>query len=193
MSANKEKDKKPNNISRRSFLKGMSYSTAGAAVLQAEGIAGKMKDAGILPENHIVGPDPFEATFLVNEKIYHATIEPRTTLAEALREQLNLTGTKIGCNRGACGACTVILDGKTVSSCMTLAIDAVGLKIETIESLSSDVENLHPLQESFIEHDAMQCGFCTPGMIMSSKNCLGFNFVMDIFNNCPGNTDPVIS
>ena len=144
MSANKEKDKKPNNISRRSFLKGMSYSTAGAAVLQAEGIAGKMKDAGILPENHIVGPDPFEATFLVNEKIYHATIEPRTTLAEALREQLNLTGTKIGCNRGACGACTVILDGKTVSSCMTLAIDAVGLKIETIESLSSDVENLHP-------------------------------------------------
>jgi aerobic-type carbon monoxide dehydrogenase small subunit (CoxS/CutS family) len=175
MSANKKPEKKSNSISRRSFLKGVGYSTAGAAMLHGEGLAGKMKDAGILPVQNIFGPNPFNVILLVNGEEYKTQIEPRTTLAEALREHLNLTGTKIGCDRGACGACTVILDGKAVSSCMTLAVDAVGLKIETIEGLSSSVDNLHPLQESFVEHDAMQCGFCTPGMIMSSKNLLDKN------------------
>jgi aerobic-type carbon monoxide dehydrogenase small subunit (CoxS/CutS family) len=93
-------------------------------------------------------------------------------LVEAIRDYLHLTGTKIGCNRGACGACTVILDGKSVASCMTLALDAVGKPIETIEGLEKSKEKLHPLQEAFIEHDALQCGFCTSGMIMSAKHLL---------------------
>jgi carbon-monoxide dehydrogenase small subunit/xanthine dehydrogenase YagT iron-sulfur-binding subunit len=93
-------------------------------------------------------------------------VEPRTTLAEALRGPLNLTGTKIACNRGACSACTVWLDGATVSSCMLLAIDVGARSVTTIEGLAKDGQ-LHPVQAAFIEHDAVQCGFCTPGMVMS--------------------------
>jgi aerobic-type carbon monoxide dehydrogenase small subunit (CoxS/CutS family) len=93
-------------------------------------------------------------------------------LVDAIRDHLNLSGTKIGCNRGACGACTVILDGKAVAACMTLALDAVGKTIGTIEGLEESKDKLHPIQEAFIEHDAMQCGFCTSGMIMSAKHLL---------------------
>ena len=102
-------------------------------------------------------------------------VEPRTTLAEVLRNELHLTGTKIGCNRGACGACTILLDGVAVLSCMTLALDTIGKSIETIEGLAENEEKLHPLQEAFIEHDAYQCGFCTSGMIMSVKDLLDHN------------------
>jgi xanthine dehydrogenase YagT iron-sulfur-binding subunit len=93
-------------------------------------------------------------------------VEPRMTLAEALRGPLGLTGTKIACNRGACSACTVWLDGVPVCSCMMLAIDVEARSVTTIEGLASG-EKLHPVQQAFIDHDALQCGFCTPGMIMS--------------------------
>jgi len=166
---------KKKTISRRSFIKGMGFSTAGVAVLKGEGFTGALKSSGILPSENIFGTDFFEAQFKINGKIRKAKIENRTTLVEVLRDQLDLTGTKIGCNRGACGACTVIIDGITVSSCLTLAMDAIGKNIETIEGLSKNLDSLHPLQQAFIEHDAMQCGFCTPGMIMSSKNLLDSN------------------
>lgn len=101
-------------------------------------------------------------------------IEPRWTLAEILREELGLTGTKLGCNRAECGVCTVLVDDLPVFSCTVLAVDAEGKKIETIESLAG-TEGLHPLQKAFIKHDALQCGFCTPGMLMSLKALLDSN------------------
>jgi xanthine dehydrogenase YagT iron-sulfur-binding subunit len=114
----------------------------------------------------IFGPDAGELTLSVNGRLVRVTVDPATTLAEALRYSLGLTGTKIGCDRGACSACTVWLDGEVAASCMTLALDARGRQITTIEGLA-DRTSLHAVQQAFIEHDAMQCGFCTPGMVMS--------------------------
>ncbi len=100
--------------------------------------------------------------------------EPRTTLAEALRGALGLTGTKIACDRGSCSACTVLLDGLPVCSCMTLAVEAGGHSITTIEGLAAATA-LHPVQAAFIEHDALQCGYCTPGLVMSCAALLECN------------------
>jgi len=111
----------------------------------------------------------------VNGSKIQVEIDSRTTLAELLREELGLTGTKIGCNRGECGSCTVILDGDSVYSCTVLAVEAAGKEVFTIEGLKGDGEKLHPIQEAFIEHDALQCGYCTPGMIMSVKALLDRN------------------
>jgi xanthine dehydrogenase YagT iron-sulfur-binding subunit len=102
----------------------------------------------------------------VNGKARTIMVEPRTTLLEALRTELGLTGTKLGCDRGECGACTVHVDGRRILSCMTLAVMQEGKSITTIEGLEHDGE-LHPLQAAFIEHDGFQCGFCTSGQIMS--------------------------
>ncbi|MBI4284363.1 MAG: (2Fe-2S)-binding protein [Chloroflexi bacterium] len=108
---------------------------------------------------------------VVNEKAYDMTVAVNRTLLEVLREDLNLTGTKFSCEDGECGACTVLLDGKVVRSCLTLAVDVRGRKVTTIDGLSQNGE-LHPLQAAFIEHGAIQCGFCTPGMILSAKALL---------------------
>ena len=113
-------------------------------------------------------------TIEVNGKQVESDIEPRMTLAEFLREELELTGTKVGCNRAECGACTVLLNGNPVYSCTVLAVDAAGKEVMTIEGLSEEGK-LHPLQEAFIEHDALQCGYCTPGMILSAKALLDRN------------------
>jgi len=94
------------------------------------------------------------------------SVEPRYTLAETLRDNLGLTGTKVVCDRGSCSACTIWLDGTPALACMTLAIDAVGRKIKTIEGMASGSQ-MHPVQAAFVKHDAMQCGFCTPGMVMT--------------------------
>jgi aerobic-type carbon monoxide dehydrogenase small subunit (CoxS/CutS family) len=110
----------------------------------------------------------------VNGKKVEADVDCRVTLAEFLREELGLIGTKVGCNRGECGSCTVILDGNPVYSCTVLAVETSGREIQTIEGLT-DEEKLHPLQEAFIEYDALQCGYCTPGMIMSVKALLDSN------------------
>ena len=110
----------------------------------------------------------------VNGKKVEADIDHNMTLAEFLREELDLTGTKVGCNRGECGSCTVIIDGMALYSCTILAIEAAGKEVLTIEGLS-DKGKLHPLQEAFIEHDALQCGYCTPGMILSVKALLDKN------------------
>jgi xanthine dehydrogenase YagT iron-sulfur-binding subunit len=105
-------------------------------------------------------------TMIVNRQIQRVTIEPRTTLLEALREHLGLTGTKKGCDRGECGACTVLVDGRRILSCMTLAAMNAGRRITTIEGLEQEGE-LHAVQSAFIERDGFQCGFCTSGQIMS--------------------------
>lgn len=117
--------------------------------------------------------------FDINGQIYEEEIDVRRTLLEVLRETFGLNGTKKGCNEGECGACTVLLDGKSVTSCLVLAVEAQGRRIETVEGMAINGE-LHPLQKSFIEHGAFQCGFCTPGMLMSSKGLLDENPKPDI-------------
>jgi len=113
-----------------------------------------------------LGPQPVLITLRVNRSTRTLKAEPHMTLAEALRGPLGLTGTKIACNRGACSACTVWLDGTPVCACMMLAIEVGEREVTTIEGLARGDE-LHPVQQAFIDHDALQCGFCTPGMIMS--------------------------
>ena len=110
----------------------------------------------------------------VNGELYEVAVHPHWTLLEVLREELDLTGAKKGCDAGDCGGCTVILDGKPVVSCLTLAVEADGRDILTIEGLAQNGQ-LHPIQNAFVEHGAIQCGFCTPGMIMSAKALLDEN------------------
>jgi xanthine dehydrogenase YagT iron-sulfur-binding subunit len=117
--------------------------------------------------------DPAVATIAlrINGRIHQLKVDLRATLLDTLRERIGLTGTKKGCDRGECGACTIHIDGRRVLSCMTLAAMAEGREITTIEGLAGDDE-LHPVQAAFIEHDAFQCGFCTPGQIMSAVACI---------------------
>jgi xanthine dehydrogenase YagT iron-sulfur-binding subunit len=110
-------------------------------------------------------------TLRVNKKSHEIDIEPRVSLLDALRDRLHLTGTKKGCDQGACGACTVLVDGERINSCLTLAIQYEGREIVTIEGLS-DGDQLHPMQEAFTKHDGFQCGYCTPGQICSSVGML---------------------
>lgn len=110
----------------------------------------------------------------VNGELYEVAVHPHWTLLEVLREELDLTGAKKGCDAGDCGGCTVILDGKPVVSCLTLAVEADGRDILTIEGLAQNGQ-LHPIQNAFVEHGAIQCGFCTPGVIMSAKALLDEN------------------
>jgi len=111
----------------------------------------------------------------VNGMAYKMEVEPRRTLLELIREDLELTGTKEGCSLGECGSCTVLLDGKPIKSCITLAVQANGREVTTIEGLEKADGTLHPLQQAFIDHGAIQCGFCTPGMVLSAKALLDEN------------------
>ena len=120
------------------------------------------------------GPGHVPVSLRVNGHDVQVYIEPRRTLLSVLREELQLTGAKHGCGRGECGACTVIMDGETVYSCLVLAIDCEGRDIRTIEGLGRGDE-LHPVQQAFIEHDGYQCGFCTPGQVMSAVALLEHN------------------
>ncbi len=163
---------KKNGISRRNFLKGMGTSVVGTATLSSTHSVLAAAETG--PHGaRIVGPDRVTITFDVNGHSHRLAIEPRETLLDVLRDHLGYTGSKRVCDRGSCGACTVILNGRTVLACSMLAIDADGAKIETVEGLAT--ENLHPVQEAFVKHDAMQCGFCTPGFIMSGVMLLRKN------------------
>jgi len=124
--------------------------------------------------NASIGPGASRVELNVNGRAIPVTLDPATTLVEVLRETLGLTGTKVGCDRGACSACTVWVDGEVVSSCMTFALDVRGKQIVTIEGLAP-ADRLHPVQQAFIEHDALQCGFCTPGMVMSCARLVDRN------------------
>lgn len=108
----------------------------------------------------------------INGQRHELDLEPRITLLDALREHLSLTGTKKGCDQGQCGACTCHVDGKRVLSCLTLAAQVEGREITTIEGITGESGDLHPVQAAFIEHDAFQCGYCTPGQIMSAVACI---------------------
>jgi xanthine dehydrogenase YagT iron-sulfur-binding subunit len=151
-------------ISRRELLKGAGVSAVGA-VLTDSGLLG-MASASEAGSARVLGPGAVPLSLTVNGQARSLRVDPATTLVEALRLELGLTGTKIGCDRGACSACTVWVDGEVRASCMTFALDVQGKKITTIEGLA-DGDRLHPVQAAFVEHDAMQCGFCTPGMVMS--------------------------
>ena len=113
-----------------------------------------------------------EITLRVNGVTHQLSVDTRTTLLDALRERLRLTGTKKRCNHGQCGACTILLDGRRVNSCLALAVACQDAQIITIEGLAADSDHLHPLQQSFIAHDAFQCGYCTPGQICSAVGML---------------------
>jgi xanthine dehydrogenase YagT iron-sulfur-binding subunit len=159
-------------VTRRGFLKGAGLTAAGAAILESGlvGASGATKTEAPI----VVGPGRVSLMLRVNGANRRVDVEPRTTLAEALRFELGLTGTKVVCDRGSCSACTVWLDDTPVCSCMTLALDAMGHSVTTIEGLAEN-DVLHPVQEAFIEYDALQCGFCTPGMIMSCAALLKRN------------------
>jgi aerobic carbon-monoxide dehydrogenase small subunit len=117
---------------------------------------------------------PVSISLLINDRLYPVTVEPDEVLVDVLREKIGLTGTKKGCSTGDCGACTVLMDNKPVTSCLVLAVSAVGKSIVTIEGLEKD-GGLDPIQKSFLDHFAVQCGFCTPGMVLSVKALLDNN------------------
>ena len=160
-------------LSRRGFLKGAGVSAASAALLE-DGVAGLAEAQARAQGPKVVGPGAVPLTLRINGKEHHVQAEPRATLAQVLRDELDMTGTKVVCDRGACSACTVFLDGTPVCSCLALAIDVGRRQVKTIEGLARGDE-LHPVQEAFIEHDALQCGFCTPGMVMSCAGLLERN------------------
>ena len=166
-------DKQNSGLSRRNFLKGVGGGVLGTAALISTVAACKTEKEG--PQGSVIcGPEKVPVSFSVNGKSHTVKVEPRATLLDALRNELDYTGAKNVCNRGQCGACTIIMNGRTVLACSMLAIDAGGAKLETIEGLA-DGDDLHPVQESFIKHDAFQCGFCTAGVVMSSVDLLNRN------------------
>jgi xanthine dehydrogenase YagT iron-sulfur-binding subunit len=159
-------------FSRRGFLKGAGVTAATSVMESASALAREAKD--VLQRDRLVGPDALAVKLRVNGHEHSVMIEPRYTLAETLRDNLSLTGTKVVCDRGSCSACTVWIDKTPALACMTLAIDAVGREITTIEGISQG-DTMHQVQAAFVKHDAMQCGFCTPGMVMSCAALLDRN------------------
>ncbi|MGH6664253.1 MAG: (2Fe-2S)-binding protein [Pseudolabrys sp.] len=123
--------------------------------------------------------EPVEMTLRINGRDHGLALDARTTLLDALREHIGLTGSKKGCDHGQCGACTVLLDNKRVLSCLTLAAMAEGHEVTTIEGLAGADGALHPMQQAFIDHDAFQCGYCTPGQIMSAVACVHEGYAND--------------
>jgi xanthine dehydrogenase YagT iron-sulfur-binding subunit len=150
-------------FSRRDFLKGASMAmSTGLLAAPEAAVAAQQTESGIL------GPGAVPLTLQINGKPHHLTLEPRVTLLDALRNHLDITGAKKVCNRGTCGACTVIMDGHPIYSCSVLAVEAEGHSIETIEGIGSE-SNLHPVMAAFVNQDAQQCGFCTPGFVVACK------------------------
>ncbi|MGA9564566.1 MAG: (2Fe-2S)-binding protein [Candidatus Korobacteraceae bacterium] len=155
-------------VSRRDFMKISAVTAAVPLVLGPRVVEAAGEDVAV----H--GPGKVSVALNVNGKKLSAELEPRVTLLDALREQFDLTGAKRVCDRGACGACTVLLNGNPVYACSVLAIDAQGAKITTIESLA-EAEKLSPVMQAFVEHDAQQCGFCTPGFVVATTHFLQQN------------------
>ena len=158
--AQKNKDPEKIDRGRRQFLKAtgmapIAASVAGAAVAHAQSGA------------TIVGPGEVPIELMVNGKRLALRVEPRMTLLNAIRNKADLTGNKKGCDRGVCGACTMIIDGRTAYACSTLAIETVGKQIRTVDGLA-DGAKLHPVQQAFCDRDALMCGFCTPGFVMAT-------------------------
>jgi xanthine dehydrogenase YagT iron-sulfur-binding subunit len=160
-----EKPKKPN-VSRRGFIRGVSIGTTAvsAGVLD-------VKKAEAAPASATIGPDEVPITLKINGKPVKVSVEPRVTLLDAFRNRLAITGAKRVCDRGTCGACTVIMNGKVVYSCTVLAVDAQGKDLQTIEGIAPEGK-LHPVSVAFVNQDGQQCGYCTPGFVMAAKGYL---------------------
>lgn len=157
--------KKTLSVSRRGFLKGIGVGTVATGLIPAVRPTEAAEESG-----HDRGPGEFPITLTVNGQKRRLNVEPRVTLLDALRNRLELTGSKKVCDRGTCGACTILLDGQVAYSCSILAVEAEGREITTIEGLGTP-ENMSPVQKAFVANDAQQCGFCTPGFVVA---CTGF-------------------
>jgi xanthine dehydrogenase YagT iron-sulfur-binding subunit len=166
-----DNDPSSNGTSRRSFLAQVAY--AGAGLTLAPLLAGA---EDILPEAPPGNAETSTINLTVNGQKHALNIDERTTLLDALRENLQMTGTKKGCDHGQCGACTVLINGRRINSCLTFAAMHQGDEITTIEGLAKG-DGLHPMQEAFIKHDAFQCGYCTPGQICSAVGLMNENHI----------------
>ena len=152
---------KPSGVSRRGFLKGMGLGTVATGLLPSLGVP----EANAF-ESKISGPGEIPIALRINGTVRKLNVEPRVTLLDALRNRLDLTGSKKVCDRGTCGACTVLLDGHPIYSCSLLAIEALGREVTTIEGLGSPTQ-LNAVQQAFVKNDAQQCGFCTSGFVVA--------------------------
>jgi xanthine dehydrogenase YagT iron-sulfur-binding subunit len=155
----------PSNPSRRNLL-------TGAAAFSVAPLIARTATAAPPPSGPITASGDVAIVLNVNGRDNRLTLDVRTSLLDALREHLHLTGSKKGCDQGQCGACTVHVDGERVLSCLTLAVAVQGRAITTIEGLADAPDSLHPMQQAFIDHDGFQCGYCTPGQIMSAVACV---------------------
>ncbi|MCK1304076.1 (2Fe-2S)-binding protein [Bradyrhizobium sp. 76] len=172
----------PSGFDRRAFMAG----AAGTALVPMTARAAAQDASASTAQDPVL---PVDVTLRVNGKDKRLHIDARTTVLDALREHLKLTGSKKGCDHGQCGACTVLIDDRRVVSCLTLALAAEGQEITTIEGLATD-DHLHPMQQAFVDNDAFQCGYCTPGQIMSAVACVKEGHAgseADIRENMSGN------
>jgi xanthine dehydrogenase YagT iron-sulfur-binding subunit len=173
-------------VSRRTFIKGLGATAITTVAAQTAAVAQELEKANA---EKVLGPGAVPVTLTVNGEKLQLQLEPRVTLLDALRNYSSLTGSKEGCDRAACGACTVLLDGDTIYSCQKLAIEAQGHDITTIEGLSKDGA-LSKVQQAFIDNDALQCGYCTPGFVVSVTALLNKNprpTLEDAKHACSGN------
>lgn len=154
-------------LSRRSFMAGTASAAAAAPLLATSAESAEPK------RDNQVGPrDLVSVPLRINRQSYNLALDSRTSLLDTLRDHVGLTGTKKGCDHGQCGACTVLIDGKRELSCLSFAVMNQGRDITTIEGIAAGDGSLHPMQQAFMEHDAFQCGYCTPGQIMSAIGCV---------------------
>ena len=172
MAKSRDPEVKPKKgLSRRAFLSRSAGLAISTPIIAEAGLA---TSAGTAADVKILGPGKVPITLQINGKPHNLSVEPRVTLLDALRNNLDFTGAKRVCDRAVCGSCTVIMDGKAVYACAMLAIEAQGKQITTVESLSAEGK-LHPIQAAFVQHDAQQCGYCTPGFVMACKALLDKN------------------
>jgi xanthine dehydrogenase YagT iron-sulfur-binding subunit len=174
----------PNPVSRRHFLQSSGALASAAALVvpatteaaPATAAVGATTETGVAMSTNSATAPAFEShlplRLRINAQDRAVYVESRTSLLDLLRERFDLTGTKKGCNEGACGACTVLLDGRRVNACLTLAASCDGAEVTTVEGLAAPDGTLHPVQAAFIEHDAFQCGYCTPGQVVSAVACI---------------------
>lgn len=163
---NADKQNSPPSKDRRRFL--LASAIAGATPLVGRDASAR----SVVKANTEAKFSAIEMELSVNSRKHYLTLDVRTTLLDALREEIGLTGAKKGCDHGQCGACTVLLDGERVLSCLSLTVAAQGREIVTIEGLTDPDGGLHPMQQAFVDHDAFQCGYCTPGQILSAVSCV---------------------
>lgn len=176
-------------VSRRNFLRGLGGSIATTAVLATGPESAESAEQAVPEAKGKRLKGPVKVTLNVNGKTRTAEVEPRTTLLNTLRDRLDLTGSKKICDRGSCGGCTVLADGKPVYSCMMLAVDAQGKKIVTVEGLGTP-DKMSPVQQAFVDKDALMCGFCTPGFVVACTALLQKNpnpTMADVKQACAGN------